>query len=117
VREIVELTRKCLSDGDLAVAAKIEPLEQIIDDLKEELRTRHIMRLSRGDCTIEVGFVWSDLLTNMERVSDHCSNVAACIIDTAHHNLNLHESTRAVHQSDAFYAEQLEEYKKQYQLI
>ena len=117
VREIVELTRKCLADGDLAVAAKIEPLEQIIDDLKEELRTRHIVRMSRGDCTIEVGFVWSDLLTNMERVSDHCSNVAACIIDTAHHNLNLHESTRAVHQSDAFYAEQLELYKKEYRLV
>ena len=116
VREIVDLTMQCIASGDLAVAAKVEPLEQIIDDLKEELRTRHIMRLSRGDCTIEVGFVWSDLLTNLERVSDHCSNVAACLIDTAHHNLNLHESTRNIHQSDSFYAEQLEEYKKQYQL-
>ena len=116
VREIVELTMKSLTSGDLAVSARVEPLEQIIDDLKEELRTRHIMRLSRGDCTIEVGFVWSDLLTNLERVSDHCSNVAACIIDTAHHNLNLHESMRNVHQSDAFYAEQLKLYKQEYTL-
>ena len=76
-----------------------------------------ILRLTQGNCSIEVGFVWSDLLTNLERVSDHCSNVAACIIDTAHHNLNLHESTRSVHQSDSFYAEQLAEYKKQYALV
>ncbi len=117
VREIIRLTMQSLTTGDLRVAACVEPLEQIIDDLKEELRTRHIVRLSQGNCTIEVGFVWSDLLTNLERVSDHCSNISACIIDTAHHNLNLHETTRNVHESDSFFAEQLEEYKKQYQLI
>lgn len=117
VREIIRLTMKSLTTGDLNVAACVEPLEQIIDDLKEELRTRHIVRLSQGNCTIEVGFVWSDLLTNLERVSDHCSNISACIIDTAHHNLNLHETTRSVHEGDSFFAEQLEEYKKQYQLI
>ncbi len=117
VSEILDLTMKSLTTSDLALAAKVEPLEQIIDDLKEELRTRHIVRLTQGNCSIEVGFVWSDLLTNLERVSDHCSNVAACIIDTAHHNLNLHESTRSVHQSDSFYAEQLAEYKKQYALV
>ena len=116
VRNIVELTMQCVSTGDLDVAAKVEPLEQIIDDLKDELRTRHIVRLGRGDCSIEVGFVWSDLLTNLERVSDHCSNISGCIIDTAHHNLNLHESLRSVHQSDSFFAKQLAEYQKQYQL-
>ena len=117
VREILNLTMQSLTTGDLAIAAKVEPLEQIIDDLKEALRTRHIIRLSQGNCSIEVGFVWSDLLTNLERVSDHCSNISACIIDTAHHNLNLHETTRNVHLSDTFYAEQLAEYKKQYQLV
>ncbi len=116
VHEIIELSMQSLKSGDLAMAAKVEPLEQIIDDLKEELRTRHIVRLSQGNCSIEVGFVWSDLLTNLERVSDHCSNISACIIDTAHHNLNLHESTRSVHESDSFYAEQLGEYRKQYRL-
>ncbi|MBQ7392574.1 MAG: Na/Pi cotransporter family protein, partial [Clostridia bacterium] len=88
--EILSLTMSAISTGDLAIAAKVEPLEQIIDDLKEELRTRHSIRLSQGNCSIETGFVWSDLLTNLERVSDHCSNVAGCIIDTANHNLNLH---------------------------
>ena len=114
--EILNLTMSAISTGDLHIAAKVEPLEEVIDDLKEELRTRHSIRLSQGNCSIETGFVWSDLLTNLERVSDHCSNVAGCIIDTAHHNLNLHESTRAIHQSDAFFKEQLSLYKEQYKL-
>ena len=113
--EILNLTMSAIATGDLAVAAKVEPLEQIIDDLKEELRTRHSVRLSQGNCSIETGFVWSDLLTNLERVSDHCSNVAGCIIDTVHHNLNLHESTRAIH-DDTFFKEQLNHYKEQYKL-
>ena len=115
-KEILRLTMEAIATGDLAVAAKVEPLEQIIDDLKEELRTRHSVRLSQGNCSIETGFVWSDLLTNLERVSDHCSNVAGCIIDTAHHNLNLHESTRAIHENDAFFKEQFNLYKEQYKL-
>ncbi len=115
-QEILTLTMEAIATSDLSVAAKIEPLEQIIDDLKEELRTRHSLRLSQGNCSIETGFVWSDLLTNLERVSDHCSNVAGCIIDTAHHNLNLHESTRSVHENDAFFKEQFNLYKEQYKL-
>ena len=114
--EILNLTMSAIATGDLTVAAKVEPLEEVIDDLKEALRTRHSIRLSQGNCSIETGFVWSDLLTNLERISDHCSNVAGCIIDTAHHNLNLHESTRAVHASDAFFKEQFNLYKEQYKL-
>ena len=114
--EILNLTMSAISTGDLMIAARVEPLEQIIDDLKEELRTRHSIRLSQGNCSIETGFVWSDLLTNLERVSDHCSNIAGCIIDTAHHNLNLHESTRAIHENDAFFKEQFNVYKEQYKL-
>ena len=114
--EILNLTMDSIATGDLAVAAKVEPLEEVIDDLKEALRTRHSIRLSQGNCSIETGFVWSDLLTNLERISDHCSNVAGCIIDTAHHNLNLHESTRAIHENDAFFKEQFNLYKEQYKL-
>lgn len=115
-KEILSLTMNAISTGDLTVAAKVEPLEEVIDDLKEALRTRHSIRLSQGNCSIETGFVWSDLLTNLERISDHCSNVAGCIIDTAHHNLNLHESIRATHESDAFFKEQFNLYKEQYKL-
>ena len=114
--EILNLTMSAIATGDLAVAAKVEPLEEVIDDLKEDLRTRHSIRLSQGNCSIETGFVWSDLLTNLERVSDHCSNVAGCIIDTAHHNLNLHESTRAAHEDGTFFREQFNLYKEQYKL-
>ena len=114
-KEILSLTMNAISTGDLHIAAKVEPLEEVIDDLKEALRTRHSIRLSQGNCSIETGFVWSDLLTNLERISDHCSNVAGCIIDTAHHNLNLHESTRAIH-DDTFFKEQLNLYKEQYKL-
>ena len=114
--EILDLTMSAIASGDLTVAAKVEPLEEVIDDLKEELRTRHSIRLSQGNCSIETGFVWSDLLTNLERVSDHCSNVAGCIIDTANHNLNLHESTRAAHEDDTFFKEQFNLYKEQYKL-
>ena len=114
-KEILSLTMNAISTGDLHIAAKVEPLEEVIDDLKEALRTRHSVRLSQGNCSIETGFVWSDLLTNLERISDHCSNVAGCIIDTAHHNLNLHESTRAIH-DDTFFKEQLNLYKEQYKL-
>lgn len=114
--EILDLTMSAIATGDLTVAAKVEPLEEVIDDLKEALRTRHSVRLSQGNCSIETGFVWSDLLTNLERVSDHCSNIAGCIIDTTNHNLNLHESTRAAHEDGTFFKEQFNLYKEQYKL-
>lgn len=92
LREILELTLEAFEKHDAAAAAHVEPLEEVIDALKEQMRTRHILRMQQGNCSIEAGFVWSDLLTNLERTSDHCSNIAGCIIDTAQHNLNLHES-------------------------
>ena len=91
VNEITQLSIRAFVDDDLAVAAKVEPLEQVVDTLKEQLRTRHILRLQRGECTLDVGFVWSDLLTNLERVADHCSNIAGCVIEMQHASLDLHE--------------------------
>ena len=67
----------------------VEPLEQVIDQLKEQLRTRHILRMQKGDCSIDAGFAWSDLLTNLERTADHCSNIAGCVIDIAHGNMDI----------------------------
>ncbi len=95
VREILERSLAAFTEKDLSAAGLVEPLEEVIDNLKEEIRARHIARLQSKNCTIEAGFVLSDLLTNLERVSDHCSNIAACVLDSAEHNLNLHESTRA----------------------
>lgn len=94
VIEVVTLATSAYINNDLEAAATVEPLEEVIDDLKELLRSRHITRLQRGRCSIEAGFVWADLLTGLERTSDHCSNIAECVIDMAAHNMNLHESLR-----------------------
>ena len=94
VSEILDLAFKAFADNDLEAAKEVEPLEEIIDDLKEELRTHHILRLQQGNCSIEGGFVWSDILTNLERTSDHCSNIAVSIID--HADMNLHQSLKEI---------------------
>ena len=85
-------------------------------ELKEQLRTRHILRMQQGNCSIEAGFVWSDLLTNLERTSDHCSNIAGCTIDTAQHNLNLHETLRAIKLGDEGFRRAMHNYAMEYKL-
>ena len=91
VREILHLAINAFAAGDSAAAAQVEPLEQVIDKLKDELRTNHIARLQRGECSLAAGFVLSDLLTNLERVSDHCSNIAGCLLDMKNERIDLHK--------------------------
>lgn len=91
VGEIMDLSLDAFLKDDPDLAVKVEPLEQVVDTLKEQLRNRHILRLQRGECTIELGFVWSDLLTDLERVADHCSNIAGCVIEMSHGSLDVHE--------------------------
>lgn len=81
VDEILRLAEKSFVENDLSVAVKVEPLEQVVDGLKDQIKANHILRLQKNECTIEHGFVLSDLLTNFERVSDHCSNIAGCVIE------------------------------------
>lgn len=114
--EIASLALSAFVDNDLSKAQLIEPLEEVIDDLKEQLRTRHIYRLQGGNCSISAGFVWSDILTNLERTSDHCSNIAACIIDTAEDNLNLHQSVREMKKGQGSYLTLFNEYSEKYTL-
>ncbi|MBO5034066.1 MAG: Na/Pi cotransporter family protein, partial [Oscillospiraceae bacterium] len=102
VEEVLSLSLRAFLENDLEAAGQVEPLEQVIDGLKEEMRTRHILRLQRGECGVAAGFVWSDLLTDLERVADHCSNIAGCVIDTHRHNLNLHETLREVQKGEEF---------------
>ncbi len=116
VHEILDLSMLSFLNNDLQAAEKVEPLEQIIDNLKEHMRTSHILRLQQGNCTIEAGFVWSDLLTNLERISDHCSNMAGCVIDMTHNNMNLHASLRAYKMNDPAYGENYEKFKSKYAL-
>ena len=116
VREILSLSLKAFSGQDPAAAQQVEPLEQVIDTLKEQMRTRHILRMQQGACSIEAGFVLSDLLTDLERTSDHCSNIAGCVIDAREHNLNLHETLRQARSNDGSFQHTFEHYVQKYQL-
>lgn len=91
LREILDITTRAFETDDLALAAKVEPLEQVIDCLITDIKNNHIFRLQNGHCTIELGFVLSDLLTNCERVSDHCSNIAVAQIETEQNAYQAHE--------------------------
>ena len=116
VRDILALAVRAFREKDMDAAGQVEPLEQVIDDLKEQMRTRHILRLQQGQCSIETGFVWCDLLTDLERTSDHCSNIAGCVIDAAQHDLNLHETLRSVRHSDGTYRRQFDACAEVYRL-
>ncbi len=112
--EIVDMAYLSFLKEDTEQATLVEPLEQVIDRMKELLRTRHIDRLRLGECSIEAGFVWSDLITNMERVSDHCSNIAGCVIDSKQQNMNLHESLKTLRSDSPVYRTKYTEYTKKY---
>ena len=116
VKDILDLSLNAFLKNDPETALMVEPLEQVIDHLKEQLRTRHILRLQKGDCTIDTGFVWLDLLTNLERTADHCSNIAGCVIDVAHDNMNLHQSLRSFRDDSEEFRERYEEYMCKYTL-
>ncbi len=91
VAEILKLTTDAFMKEDLELAKQVEPLEQLIDRLKNKMKNRHIQRVRKNECSIETGFVFSDLLTNYERVADHCSNVAVCLIEVANDSFETHE--------------------------
>jgi len=90
VQTIMEMAIEAFEKNDLTLAVQVEPLEDVVDDLKDELRNRHIERLKGNRCTIELGFMFSDLLTNYERVSDHCSNIAVSLLTSAGDNMDVH---------------------------
>ena len=105
----------CLKSLPEAKVARVEPLEQVIDGLTADIKSNHIVRLQKGHCTIEMGFVLSDLLTNCERVSDHCSNIAVAQIETAQSLYQAHEYLNALKSTgDAAFQSALEDYCRQY---
>ena len=114
VEEIMQLTFTAFAHGDGDAVRSISPLEQVIDRIKEKMRSNHIMRVQQGGCTIDLGFIWSDLLTDLERVSDHCSNIAGGLLDFASHDMNFHENLRAVKSDDAQYREKLSQYSAKF---
>jgi len=114
INEILDLSLKAFEENDLNAAVSVEPLEQVIDDLKEKMRTNHIARLQQGGCTIDAGFVWADLLTNFSRTSDHCSNVAGSIIDLSLHNMNIHETLRSIRSDNDDFKQKFSDYRQKY---
>jgi phosphate:Na+ symporter len=117
VSEILDLTLSAFLNDDLKTAQLVEPLEEVIDNLKEQMRTRHIFRLQQGDCSIEAGFVLLDILTSLERTADHCSNIAGCIIDMSHNELHLHESLREFRNDSREFKESFTSFSDKYRLI
>ena len=116
VEEVFSFAKEAFMGSEPESALRVESLEEVIDDLKEELRSRHIRRLQCGKCSIEVGFVWADLLTGLERISDHCSNIAVCIIDMARNNMNQHEAMKTLRSNNAQFAEGYVFYSEKYAL-
>ncbi len=113
--EILDNAYKAFAENDFRAAALVEPLESIIDDLKDKMRDGHIVRLQNAECTIEAGFIWSDLLTNLERASDHCSNIAVSVLESQDNSAMSHEYLSHVkHDGENKYFERYEKYKAKY---
>lgn len=90
IHDILKITMLCFAEEDLSLAKQVEPLEEVIDGLNMEIKQRHVKRLRKGKCTIELGFVLSDITTNLERVSDHCSNIAVCMLQEREDEFDPH---------------------------
>ena len=96
VRRVLHMSIESFTSGDVNLAFQVEPLEQVVDHLRSVMKNRHVARLQEGSCTIELGFIFSDLLTSFERVSDHCSNIAACMIELQHGSYDTHEYLNSI---------------------
>jgi phosphate:Na+ symporter len=115
VCEIVTITEQALASTDLTLAARVEPLEQVIDGLRDSIKSRHIRRLTQSECTVEHGFVLSDILTNLERVADHCSNVAGCLLEMAQKDTRgLHDYLQRVKAGGLEFHRLYGEYREKY---
>ena len=114
--EILDNTTKAYINNDIELAKKIEPLEQVINKITNELKLRHIKRLREGKCTIELGFIFSDLLNDIERISDHCSNIAVCMIELKEESYGTHEYLYEFKHNDEMFKSDYKQYKLKYVL-
>ena len=114
VKECVDLSLLAFEKDDLAIALKVPPLEEVIDELKAILRANHIDRVKRRHCSIEAGFIWSDLLTNLERVGDHCNNIATEIIDDLNYDNRYFHKTKRHASDDEGYDAMYRDYSLKY---
>lgn len=116
ITDILNMTAKSFENNDVELAHQVEPLEEVIDRLRLEMRNRHIQRLKDGKCTMELGFVFTDLLTELERVSDHCSNIAVCMIQIEENNaVEVHEYLNVL-SKDSEFEKQCQDFAVNYRL-
>lgn len=117
INEIIDLTTDSFIKNDKQTAALVEPLEQVIDTLRADIQARHIARVQKGECTVELGFVLTDLLGNYERVSDHCSNIAVYTVQLETKQLDAHKYLRGLHAGqNPEFVERFNEYEHKYSL-
>ena len=114
ISEIMEVTIEAFKENDVEMAKRVEPLEQVIDILIAESKTNHIERLRKGNCTIEMGFILSDWLTNYERISDHCSNIAVAVIEVEQDSFDTHEYLNNLKQNNPEFIALFEEFRAKY---
>ena len=117
VSDIVEKAYSVFANQDMRAAEEIEPLEEVIDELSRELKRRHVNRLRAGECTIEMGFVLSDITTSLERIADHCSNIGVCVTQVHEDLYDTHSHLESMkNEPDDAYYNRLEELQKEYVL-
>lgn len=116
INEILDKALLCYTENDLEIAKSVEPLEEVIDNLRTELKKRHTKRVRKGKCTIDLGLVLSDMLTNLERVADHCSNIAVNLIQARGENMEAHEYLNELKTDDTNFLVQFSYYTKKYEL-
>lgn len=115
VTDLVNLTVQALSNNDKELAKEIEPLEEVIDDLSDELKRRHVIRLKEGKCTIEMGFVLTDMTTSLERIADHCSNIGVSILEGSEEDMGRHAYLHSVKKEDTEnFQDRYEHYRELY---
>ncbi|MDO4322688.1 MAG: Na/Pi cotransporter family protein [Lachnospiraceae bacterium] len=117
VKEVVRISMEAVKTENLIMAQRVEPLEEVIDDIGDEIKQRHIDRLREGRCTIELGFILSDLTTSYKRIADHCSNIAVCLIQADKDVFGRHEYLNSLkEEDDQYFRKKFREYKAQYAL-
>ena len=117
IRDIIQMTMDCFAKDDLVMAKQVEPLEEVIDGISNEVKQRHIKRLREGKCTIELGFILSDVSTNLERISDHCSNIAVCLLEIHENEFDTHAYVKSLKkESNPEFIKMVDSYRRIYAL-
>ena len=114
--DILDMTVNALENNDLEMAALVQPLEDLIDDMNMELKKRHVKRLRKGKCTIELGLSLADITDTYERISDHCSNIAVCIIQVEEDDMDAHGYRKEIKNDEAWFERQYAAFEQKYML-